>query len=156
MAATAPALALERPNLLRPILVGGGIAGILDQISAFISLGHNVPRNVAAGLIGHHAAFSPSIFPWVLGFFLHFFIAYTAATIYCLASRKLPFLAGHWFVCGLYYGISVFLVMYFIVMPLCAFHYAGPYQLRGLIQGLLAHMLLIGLPISFSLHKLAR
>jgi hypothetical protein len=156
MAATARALSLERPSLARPILVGGGIAGILDQISAFISLGHNVPRNVAAGLIGPHAAFGPSILPWVLGFFLHFFIAYSAATIYCVASRRLPFLADHWLVCGLYYGISVFLVMYFIVMPLCAFHYAGPYRLRGLIQGLLAHMLLIGLPISYSLHKLRR
>jgi len=58
-------------------------------------------------------------------------------------------------VCGLFYGTAVFLVMYLLVMPLCAFHYAGPYQLRGLIQGIMVHMFLIGLPISFSLNRLA-
>jgi hypothetical protein len=38
------------------------------------------------------------------------------------------------------------------VLPLSALHAAGPYQLRGLIQGVLA-MLIIGLPISFSLRR---
>jgi hypothetical protein len=44
---------------------------------------------------------------------LHFFIAFTVAAIYCLASRKLTFLADHWLVCGLFYGIAAFLVIEF-------------------------------------------
>jgi hypothetical protein len=70
--------------------------------------------------------------------------------------RRLEFLKSHWLVCGLFYGIAVFLVMNLIVLPLCALHAMGPYQLRGLIQGILVHMLIIGLPISFSLNRLAR
>jgi len=156
MTTAAPSLAFNKAGLLRPILWGGSIAGALDLTSAFTTNGVSVPRSIAAGLIGVQAAHSASVFPWILGVLLHFLIAFSAATIYCLTSRKLDFLPDHWLVCGFFYGISVFLVMYLIVMPLCAFHYAGPYQLRGLIQGLAAHMLLIGLPISYSLHKLSR
>jgi hypothetical protein len=53
----------------------------------------------------------------------------------------------------MFYGIVVFLVMYLVVMPLCAFHYEGPYTLRGLLQGIIVHMLLVGLPIGYSLNR---
>ena len=141
-------------KLLRPILVGGAIAGTLDMTSAIITYGPNNPKIIAAGLIGMKAVHG-GIFTWMLGLLLHFFIAFSAAAIYCLASRRLEFLKDHFLVCGLFYGIAVFLVMNLIVLPLCAFHLTGPYQLRGLLQGLIARMFLIGLPISFSLRKLS-
>ncbi len=143
---------IQPVRLLRPILVGGVIAGTLDMTSAFITFGPGVPRNIAAGLLGKQA-FSGGTGVWILGFLLHYFIAFSAAAIYCMASRKLEFLWDHWLVCGMFYGIAVFLVMNLVVLPLCAFHFTGPYQLRGLTQGLLVHMLIIGLPISFSLRK---
>ena len=62
----------------------------------------------------------------------------------------------HFIVCGLFYGIGFFLFMQLVVLPLSAYHAMGPYQYRGLVQGLLAHMFLIGLPIAFSLNKLSR
>jgi hypothetical protein len=148
-------LSMREASLLRPILIGGGIAGALDLASALITFGSQNPRIIAAGLIGLQAV-RTGIFPWILGVVLHFFIAFSAATIYCLASRKLDFLRDHWLACGMFFGIAVFLVMNLVVLPLCAFHYTGPYLLRGLIQGVVAHMLLIGLPITFSLHRLSR
>ena len=154
MTTAALSLAASKPKLLRPILAGGAIAGTLDLIAAFISFGANVPRNIAAGLIGG-LAMRPSILPWILGVLLHFFIAFSAATIYCLTSRKLEFLKEHFVVCGMFYGIAVFLVMNLVVLPLCAFHYMGPYQFRGLLQGLIVHMLIIGLPIAYCLKKLS-
>jgi hypothetical protein len=144
------------PKLLRPIIVGGAIAGTLDKISGFISFGLKSPQAIAAGLVGRSAAFQGGIPTWILGMLLHFFIAFTAAAIYCLTSRKLKFLADHWLVCGLFYGIAVFLFMNLIVLPLSALHLTGPYQLRGLIQGILGHMMMVGLPISFSLYKFAK
>ena len=146
---------VQRTGLLLPILVGGAIAGTLDLTSAFITYGHNMPRGIAAGLIGRQAAQS-GFFPWILGIFLHYFIAFSAATVYCLASRKLEFMRDHFIVSGVFFGIGLYLVMNLIVLPLCAFHFMGPYQLRGLIQGLLVHMTIVGLPISYSLHKLSR
>ncbi|HEY2860320.1 MAG TPA: hypothetical protein VGJ21_18005 [Terracidiphilus sp.] len=138
-------------SLLKPILIGGAIAGAFDEIAAFVSMGWKVPRVVAAGLVGTWAIKSTSDWVWVLGVVLHFVVAFGAATVYCFASRRLPFLKDHFIVCGMFFGIAVFLVMYLVVMPLCAFHYIGPYTLRGLLQGIVIHMVLIGLPIGFSL-----
>lgn|SRR5512146_141936 len=151
--ATAP-LSTFQSRLLRPILIGGVLAGTFDLTSAFITMGLGNPRLIAGGLLGKQAA-QGGVGTWILGVFLHYFIAFSAATIYCLASRKLKFLKEHWLVCGLFYGIAIFLVMYLIVLPLCAYHFTGPYRYRDLLQGILFHMLIIGLPISFSLHKLA-
>jgi hypothetical protein len=147
-------LAASKPSLLRPILAGGAIAGALDLTSAFITFGPQNPKIIAAGLIGMGAVKGGAGI-WILGVVLHFFIAFSAAGIYCLASRKLEFLKDHFVVCGIFYGIAVFLVMNFVVLPLCAFHYTGPYQLRGLLQGLIAHMLIIGLPIAYCLWKMS-
>lgn len=146
-------LSVPGTSLLRPILIGGGIAGVLDLTSAFITFGPDNPHIIAAGLIGLQASRNGGAATWVLGVFLHFFIALSIATVYCLASRKLPFLRDHWLVCGMFYGIGAYIVMTFVVLPLCAFHFTGPYQLRGILQGVLAHMTIIALPISFSLHK---
>lgn len=154
MTTAAFSVPVEKTDLFRPILVGGAVAGTLDLTSAFITFGLGNPRIIAAGLLGPRAVHGGAG-TWILGVCLHYFIAFSAASIYCFSSRKLEFIKDHWFVCGLFFGIAVFLVMSFIVLPLCAFHYTGPYQLRSVIQGLIAHMLLIGLPISFSLRKLA-
>ena len=143
------------------VLAGGLVAGTLDITYAcvFWALRAGTPpqrifQSVAKGVLGP-STFKGGAATAALGLFLHYFIAFSAAAIYCLSSRKLPFLKDHFIVCGMFYGIAVFLVMNLVVLPLCAFHFMGPYQLRGMIQGLLMHMLIIGLPISFSLNKLS-
>jgi hypothetical protein len=80
----------------------------------------------------------------------------SAATTYYVASRRLGFLKEHWLVCGLFFGIAVEDVMRFVVLPLSALHAKGPYQYHDLISGLLVHMVIIGLPISFSVRWFSR
>jgi Na+/alanine symporter len=155
MSATSAALSAPKPKALLAIFVGGIVAGSLDLCAAFISYGAGVPRAIAAGLLGR-TALHGGTGPYVLGIALQFFIATSAAAVYYAASRKLAFLKENVVVCGLFYGIAVFLVMNLIVVPLSALHGRGPFQLWGLIQGLLVHMILIGLPISFSVRKFAR
>jgi hypothetical protein len=46
--------------------------------------------------------------------------------------------------------------MNLIVLPLSALRAKGPYQLRDLIQGLLVHMVVVGLPISFSVRRFVK
>jgi len=137
------------------VLVGGMIAGALDLSAAFIAYGWGVPRGIASGLLGPSAR-QGGVGTYILGVCLHFFIALSAAAVYYMASRKLEFLKEHALVCGLFFGIAVFLVMNLIVQPLSAIHFRGPYSLRGLIQGLLVHMFCVGLPISFSVRQLAK
>ena len=155
MSATSATFTAQRPNAFLAILVGGLVAGGLDLICAFIAYGARVPRAIAAGLLGLKALQGGAV-TYALGVFLQFFIATCAAAVYYGASRKLAFLKEHPLLCGMFYGIAVFLVMNLIVVPLSALHGTGPFKLAGLIQGLLVHMFLIGLPISFSVRQFSK
>jgi uncharacterized membrane protein YagU involved in acid resistance len=73
-----------------------------------------------------------------------------------VASRPLTFLKEHALVCGLFFGIAVYLVMNVIVLPLCALHVRSALPLHNLIQGLLVHMILIGLPIAYSVRLFSK
>jgi hypothetical protein len=145
----------RKRNALLAIAVGGGIAGTLDLLQACILFGARIPLVIAAGLLGPQAL-KGGIGIYALGVFLHFFIAYSFAAVYYAASRKLGFLKEHPLVCGLAYGAGVELVMSLIVLPLSALHAKGPYQLQDLILGLLVHMVVVGLPISFSVWRFAK
>src|SRR5437879_8420167 len=137
---------------LLAIAVGGLIAGALDITQAIILFGKKVPLLIAGGLLGR-GAFHGGAGTYALGLFLHFFIAMSVATIYYAASRRLRFLIEHPLVCGLFYGAAVDQVMTLIVLPLSALHAKGPYKLHDLILGLVVHMVVIGLPISFSVRR---
>ncbi|WP_239461891.1 DUF1440 domain-containing protein [Occallatibacter savannae] len=138
-----------------PILVGGFIAGLLDMTSAYVTFGRYMPIGIAGGLVGPAARhISPGLY--ILGLAIHYLIAFSAAAAYCLASKKLTFLREHFLVCGLVFGIVFFLFMNLVVLPLSAYHAMGPYTYRGLVQVLVAHMFLIGLPISTSLRMFSR
>jgi hypothetical protein len=46
--------------------------------------------------------------------------------------------------------------MNLVVLPLSALRAQGPYTLHDLILGLLVHMVVVGLPISFSVRRFAK
>ena len=146
---------MGKRNALLAIGVGGFIAGTVDLLQACILFGWDIPLAIAAGLVGKQA-FNGGAGTYVLGVFLHFFIALSAATVYYAASRKLVFLREHPLVCGLFFGGAVEQVMNLVVLPLSALHARGPYTLHDLILGLVVHMVVIGLPISFSVRRFAR
>jgi hypothetical protein len=138
---------------IRAILVGGFAAGLFDILFAMYAWSWRVPRVIAGGLLGPEALKSESMGIWTLGLALHFFITCAAAAIYYGASRRLVFLRQHWLICGLFFGIAVWLVMNLVVLPLSALHNMGPYTWKGMTQGLLVHMLLVGVPIAWSVKK---
>jgi hypothetical protein len=145
----------KKRGALWAIGVGGLAAGVLDLTQAFILFGSRVPLTIAAGLLGPQARHGGAG-TYVLGVVLHFFIATSAAAIYYTASRWLPFLKEYPLVCGLFFGAAVEDFMSFVVLPLSALHDTGPYELHDLIQGLLVHMVVVGLPIAYSVRKFER
>lgn len=145
---------LRKGNVLLAIGVGGVLAGTLDLTQALFLFGRRVPLVIAAGLLGHQA-FQGGVGTYVLGIVLHFFIAFFATAIFYTASRKLRFMMEHPMVCGMFYGMAVELVMSYIVLPLSALRARGPYELHDVILGLLVHMIVVGLPISFSVWRFA-
>jgi hypothetical protein len=157
MSASASAVTTERSQAFPAIGWAGLVAGVLDISSAF-ALSYpkgvgpiRVLQGVAAGLIGRDAAVGGGLATAGLGLAIHFFIAFVAATVFYLASRKLIFLTQNAVLAGLMYGVVVYGVMYWIVMPL-AYPVVHPSLQRDLVA-VCVHMLLIGLPISLIVRR---
>lgn len=150
----------------KAILWGGFWCGVLDFSSAVVGWHwrgatiQSVGQSVASGLIGRTAAVQGGWRTALLGIFLHFVIAFGAATTYCLASRKLRFLITHPVIAGLIYGELVFLFMNMVVLPLSAIH-RDPLQWTSfspwpmLVTGPVGHPFLVGLPIAIAAAKYA-
>jgi hypothetical protein len=145
-----------RRSAFLAIAVGGLTAGTLDLTQAIILFGRDIPLVIAGGLLGEQAIQSGGPAVYALGVILHFFIACSATAIYYAASRRLGFLKEHPLVCGLFYGGAVELVMRLIVLPLSALHSHGPYQWHDEVLGLVVHMVLVGLPIAFSVRQFSK
>lgn len=146
---------LGRRSALLAIAVGGGIAGTVDLLQACILFGWDIPLAIAGGLLGR-GAFNGGAGTYILGIALHFFIACSAAAVYYGASLKLGFLKEYPLVCGLFFGAAVEDFMRFVVLPLSALHSRGPYKLNDLVLGLVVHMVVVGLPISYSVRRFAK
>jgi hypothetical protein len=156
MITNSAATSFNRRNALLAIVAGGLSAGIIDLAQALILFGAKVPLGIAGGLLGRQAAHGGGVSIYALGVFLHFFIAFSAATVYYVASRKLEFLKEHPLICGLVYGAAVDQVMALIVLPLSALHAWGPYKWHDVTLGIVVHMFTVGLPISFSVWRFAK
>ena len=146
--------ALRNKSGIQAIAVGGLVAGTVDLLQACILFGWDIPLAIAGGLLGKKA-FSGGAGTYVLGVGLHYFIATSAAAIYYAASRRLTYLRDSWIVCGLFFGAAVEEVMRLVVLPLSALHAHGPYELKDLLMGLGVHMVVVGLPIAYSVKRFA-
>jgi hypothetical protein len=142
---------------LAAIFLGGLLAGTFDITQAFVGFGllgarpFRILQHIAGGIFGARA-YQMGWISAVLGLLLHFTIAFTAAAIYYLASRRITMLVHRPVLSGLLYGELVFLFMYFVVLPLSAW---GParFNIATYITGPVGHPLLVGLPIALSLHR---
>jgi hypothetical protein len=148
-------VALRRNGAFSAIAAGGLIAGTLDLTQALVLFGRGVPLAIAAGLLGPSALQGGTV-TYILGVLLHFFIAGSATAVYYAASRRLVFLLEHPLVCGLFFGMAVELVMSYVVLPLSALHARGPFELHDVLLGLGVHMVIIGLPIAYSVRRFGR
>ena len=135
--------------MLRPILWATVVAGTLDILCAFAIAGSVVPvlQTVASGPLGDAIADSPAGAP--LGLLVHFAIMAVMAAAYILAAARIPLLNRHWWLTGLLYGVVLWIVMYWIVMPLRWDSYATPSEPLAIGKQLFAHCVLVGLPIAW-------
>jgi uncharacterized membrane protein YagU involved in acid resistance len=140
------------------ILVGGSIAGALDITYAIVFSGfRGVPairllQSVASGLLGP-AAFNGGVPTAALGLLLHFLIAFSAAAIFYVASRRFPLLTRRAVLSGVLYGIVIYAVMNLVVLPLSATPRRVAFPPLVLATGLLVHMFWIGLPIALAARR---
>jgi hypothetical protein len=134
----------------RAILYGTLTVGTLDALDAIVFFGLRgaqpirIFQSIASGLLGR-AAFAGGGATALLGVALHFFIAAGIVVTFYLASRRLPVLLQHPVVAGLLYGLAVYGVMNYVVVPLSA-SARGAFSAPVFINGLLIHAFGVGLP----------
>ena len=135
------------------VLAGGVVAGALDIAYAcvFWAIKAGVParrifQTVAAGLLGE-ASFEGGAATAALGLALHFFIATSMSVAYYLAAGRWTVLRDRPVACGAVYGLLLYGVMNYVVVPLSA---AGGGAKNPLWIGLtvLVHVVFIGIPIA--------
>jgi uncharacterized membrane protein YagU involved in acid resistance len=145
-------------NLFHAILVGGFIVGVLDLSYAMIVYTPHhpilIPQFIASGVLGDRS-FDGGCRTAALGVALHFLIAFTAATVYCLTSRKLPFLIEHAVICGMIFGGLVFAFMHIVVIPLSRVNH-HPMHFAYAAAEFVWHWIGVGLPISLSCRYYSR
>ena len=141
------------PNPLALVFAGGLLAGAFDIAYAclFWAIKADLPptrifQSVAAGLLGE-ASFEGGAATAALGLFLHFFIASTMALTYYLASRRWPVLVRRPVPLGIAYGLLLYVIMNFVVLPLSAAN-SGSRDPTWIALTVAVHAFLIGLPIA--------
>lgn len=136
--------------MLKRILLGTLVVGSLDICEVIIFYGFRdvgpirILQSVARGWLGS-AAFSGGIPAALLGLATHFFIAFGVVVVYAVASRWLTLLRRWPLVMGPIYGIGVFIVMNWIVLPYSKAGMAN-FTTVTFVNQIFCHVFCIGLP----------
>ncbi|MGE0363963.1 MAG: hypothetical protein AB7H93_23000 [Vicinamibacterales bacterium] len=150
-------MTLPRPGVA--IAVGGFAAGVFDLIGAFVVFAPAPPavilRSIAAGLVGPAAARAGGPATTALGLLAHFTVALGAAAVFVAAGRRVPALTQRVWLIGPLYGLAVFLVMNYVVIPWSAIgRYPGAWT-DSTWQVLAIHLAGVGPPIVLAARRWA-
>src|SRR5579872_1375671 len=147
-------------NASRAIFWAGFTCGVLDISAAFITWGfrgvkpYRILQGIASGLLGPRS-FNGGWPTAVLGLACHFFIAFSADIVFYMASPKIMLLTRRAVVSGIVYGVLVYLIMYWVVVPLSrAYHRL--FSPSATIIAIITHMVCVGLPIALMVRRYSR
>jgi hypothetical protein len=147
----------KKREILGAVLLGGMIAATLDLGAASLISGRSpvaIARVIAGGLLGREA-FSGGIGTAILGVALQEFMGVLIATIYVVLLKAVPGLLRRWIPGGLVYGVIIFFVMNWVVLPLSALKASAPHFTAVKFAATLAPMLIFGLIVAFFARRLA-
>jgi hypothetical protein len=137
------------------------VAGALDflDVMVFYGVRNNlppirIPQSVAAGLLGK-ASYQGGAGSALLGTALHFAIMFIAAFVFFELVRRVPLLARSWPLGAVVFGLGMFCVMNYVVLPLSAAPLPA-YSALTFANQLFAHIVLCGGPIAYFATRAAR
>ena len=143
-------------HVLKWLLLGALIAGALDISYAIVFYGlrnHAPParilQSVASGWLGK-AAYQGGTATATLGLATHFLNALIITAVFFAIAARVPALRAKSVVSGVLFGMVVYAVMNYVVIPLSAIGHFLPFVPIVFATGLLVHMFLIGLPIAWA------
>jgi hypothetical protein len=137
-------------DFVAPILLGGIIAGTLDVAAA--SLLNNaqptrILQAIASGLLGK-SAFDDGSTTVGLGLALQWLMSIIIASIFVGAAQWRPVLRRHWVTAGMAYGVVIYVVMNYVVLPLSAIGHAPRFRVVHFMEDIVA-MIIFGLIVAF-------
>lgn len=137
------------------LLAGALVIGTLDIVYAMVfwHFKAGVPpmrifQSVAAGIYGK-AAFTGGARTAAVGAALHYFISLSIVLVYWLASRRFRILTDRPVLYGAIYGVLVYFVMNYVVIPLSATQ-LGKFLFSWVALTILVHAFLIGVPAALT------
>ena len=148
----------DRP-WIRWLVTGWLVAGTFDicyaTLFSYFRSGvapSRILQSVASGVLGA-AAYQGGVTTAALGLALHYMNALIITIIFFLVASGVPALVKRPVLTGVAYGVVVYVVMNYVVIPLSAI---GPRKTPATIvwvTGLLVHMFLIGVPIALAARR---
>lgn len=146
------------PNGYRAVLYGGLVAGVMDLAYAIIANGLRgiepvrIMQSISSGLLGS-AAYEQGAASASLGVLLHFLMMFIICAIYYGASRRIFLLVRKPVVMGLLYGVVVYVVMYYVVLPLSAFPHPLTVTPSSIAIGSAPMLFCVGIPIALIVRR---
>ena len=145
--------------ITRAIVTGVAVSGSLDLLSAFAfsavkGVGPiRVLQSVAAGPFGDPLLQASSVPVALAGLIVHYALMTVMVSIFVLAALKLRFILAKPLLWGIVYGFGIYLVMYWIVLPLrwpALFPRTGLWDVGN---ALFSHLVCVGLPMGFVVNR---
>lgn len=137
-------------NTVLAFVYGGFVAGTIDIFAPaliYMVSPFRILQSIARGVLGK-AAFDMGATSAALGLLLQWFMSVLIALIFVYAATRMRALVRRWFVAGLAYGVVVFFVMNYVVMPLSMVAKAPTFTPLTFALNMLA-MLLFGVIVAF-------
>lgn len=147
-----------KSRIERAFLAALLVAGTLDILSAFAfsALGGVTPgqvlRYVASG------PFGDGMRDWgvtgaAIGLLVHFFLMNLMVDVLGMSAMRWPALLTRWVITGIVYGLILYAVMYWVVVPL-RFGRFPALSLWGVGNALFSHIVCVGLPMAYVLRRM--
>jgi hypothetical protein len=145
-----------KQSTLACILLAALVVAVIDGADAVIytivrgSTGERVFQFIASVVLGKE---SYNMAPWstVLGILMHCSIALILTVTYFALAGPIEKLTKNWFLAGFLYGLAtwVFINQFLFVVIGIKNYYTTLPPWPGLLNGVLAHIFLVGIPIAF-------
>ncbi|MGN6512682.1 MAG: hypothetical protein ACTHKZ_03810 [Lysobacteraceae bacterium] len=152
--------AIRRPIAWRWVLAGGLVLATLDAAFAtgYWRLAAGVPwtrvfQSVAAGVLGVEASVAGGAATAWLGLALHYAIAMCFVAACTLAATRRAALLRHAPACGIAYGLLLYLVMNWVVIPLSAIGHLPSFGDRPWVAGSVAMHAVVGLVCAYAARR---
>ena len=137
----------------RTTLIATLVCGTADILSALFFGGLDgqppgaILRFVASGPFGSEMH-KGGMVAAAVGLLVHYLLMLAMVALFVVGARRFPSILRHWWLGGVLYGLAIYLVMYWIVLP-TRFELSPRTDAWHLGNALFSHIVCVGLPLAF-------